>query len=208
MRWDYVSELRPPTDLLFVSHLICEYGEPQWNDINRENRRTRRKTCPSATLSTTNPIWTDPGANPILRGFVFQFVLYLDDCLVKLLPVVWQKFTDVSEVSIRASETLVNFYQTTRCNTPGQSSSYSPSREPKMSLLLCLIKVYELILGRWRAVSEVLRGEGARCTRRLRNTALKGVRVDRFSKIIPKYSYMNLEDYHLCPLHCYIPEIN
>jgi hypothetical protein len=87
---------------------------------------------------------------------------------------------------IRASETLVNFYQTTRCNTPGQSSSYSPSREHKMSLLLCLIKVYELILGRWRAVSEVLRGEGARCTRRLRNTTLKGVRVDRFSKIIPK----------------------
>jgi hypothetical protein len=27
---------------------------PRWNDIDRENRRTRRKTCPSATLSTTN----------------------------------------------------------------------------------------------------------------------------------------------------------
>jgi hypothetical protein len=26
-----------------------------------ENRRTRRKTCPSATLSTTNPTWIDPG---------------------------------------------------------------------------------------------------------------------------------------------------
>jgi hypothetical protein len=26
------------------------------------------KTCPSATLSTTNPIWTDPGWNPCLRG--------------------------------------------------------------------------------------------------------------------------------------------
>jgi hypothetical protein len=33
-----------------------------------ENRRTRRKTCPSATLSTTNPIWVEPGANPGLRG--------------------------------------------------------------------------------------------------------------------------------------------
>jgi hypothetical protein len=32
------------------------------------NRRTRRKTCPSATLSTTNPTWIDPGANPGLRG--------------------------------------------------------------------------------------------------------------------------------------------
>jgi hypothetical protein len=28
-----------------------------------ESRRTRRKTCLSATLSTTNPTWTDPGAN-------------------------------------------------------------------------------------------------------------------------------------------------
>jgi hypothetical protein len=33
-----------------------------------ENRRTGRKTCPSATLSTTIPTWIDPGANPGLRG--------------------------------------------------------------------------------------------------------------------------------------------
>jgi hypothetical protein len=32
------------------------------------NQRTRRKACPSATLSTTNPIWIDPDANPGLRG--------------------------------------------------------------------------------------------------------------------------------------------
>jgi hypothetical protein len=32
------------------------------------NRRTRGKTCPSATLSATNPTWTDPGSNPGLRG--------------------------------------------------------------------------------------------------------------------------------------------
>jgi hypothetical protein len=31
-------------------------------------RRTLRKTCPSATLSTTNLTWTDPGANPGLGG--------------------------------------------------------------------------------------------------------------------------------------------
>jgi hypothetical protein len=45
-----------------------EYGEPRWNDIDRGNRITRRKTCPSATLSTTNSAWTDPGTNPCLRG--------------------------------------------------------------------------------------------------------------------------------------------
>jgi hypothetical protein len=33
-----------------------------------ENRRTRRKACPSATLSTTNPTWIDLGANPGLCG--------------------------------------------------------------------------------------------------------------------------------------------
>jgi hypothetical protein len=31
------------------------------DDTDRGNRRTRRKTCPSATLSTTNPTWTDLG---------------------------------------------------------------------------------------------------------------------------------------------------
>jgi hypothetical protein len=35
MWWDYVSVLRPPTGLLFIPQIICEYGEPQWNDIDR-----------------------------------------------------------------------------------------------------------------------------------------------------------------------------
>jgi hypothetical protein len=29
--------------------------------LTRENQRTQRQTCPSTTLSTTNPAWTDPG---------------------------------------------------------------------------------------------------------------------------------------------------
>jgi hypothetical protein len=36
--------------------------------LTAENRRARRKTCPSATLSTTNPTRIDLGANPGLRG--------------------------------------------------------------------------------------------------------------------------------------------
>jgi hypothetical protein len=36
--------------------------------LTGENRRTRGKTCPIATLSATNPTWTDPGSNPNLRG--------------------------------------------------------------------------------------------------------------------------------------------
>jgi hypothetical protein len=36
--------------------------------LTGENRSSRRKTCPSATSSTTNPICTEPGSNPGLCG--------------------------------------------------------------------------------------------------------------------------------------------
>jgi hypothetical protein len=36
--------------------------------LTGKNRSTRGKTCPSATLSTTNPTWTDPELNPGIRG--------------------------------------------------------------------------------------------------------------------------------------------
>jgi hypothetical protein len=45
-----------------------EFGERRWNDMTGENRRTRRKSCPSTTLSTTNPTWIDPGVNRGLGG--------------------------------------------------------------------------------------------------------------------------------------------
>jgi hypothetical protein len=36
--------------------------------LTGESRSTRGKTCPSATLSTTNPTWPDQGSNPGLLG--------------------------------------------------------------------------------------------------------------------------------------------
>jgi hypothetical protein len=36
--------------------------------LTGENQSTRGNTCPSATLFTTNPTWTDPVSNPGLRG--------------------------------------------------------------------------------------------------------------------------------------------
>jgi hypothetical protein len=36
--------------------------------LTEQNQITRRKTCPSATLSTTNPTWPDMGSNPGVRG--------------------------------------------------------------------------------------------------------------------------------------------
>jgi hypothetical protein len=35
MGWDYVSELRPLTGLLFIPQVIYEHGELRWNDIDR-----------------------------------------------------------------------------------------------------------------------------------------------------------------------------
>jgi hypothetical protein len=39
-----------------------------WNDDWQGKPKFSEKTCPSATLSATNPTWPDPGANPGRRG--------------------------------------------------------------------------------------------------------------------------------------------
>jgi hypothetical protein len=49
-----------PDDMNFESDGVMIYWQGK-------NWTTRRKTCPSATLSTTNPTWIDPGANHGLR---------------------------------------------------------------------------------------------------------------------------------------------
>ena len=46
---------------------VFQLMEHQWNEIDRGKSTIRRKTCPSATLSTTNLTSTDPGSNPGLR---------------------------------------------------------------------------------------------------------------------------------------------
>jgi hypothetical protein len=50
-----------PYDEVKISSFLPSFTmEHQWNEIERGKPTTRRKTCPSATLSTTNPTWTDP----------------------------------------------------------------------------------------------------------------------------------------------------
>jgi hypothetical protein len=68
MGCDLVSELLPLADILFTPRMIYEFGERRWNDIDRGKPKTRRETCPSTTLFTTNPTWIDPGGNLGLRG--------------------------------------------------------------------------------------------------------------------------------------------
>jgi hypothetical protein len=50
---------------------FLQWMEHQWKEIDRGKPTTRRKTCPSATLSTTNLTWTWPGIEPrdsVVRG--------------------------------------------------------------------------------------------------------------------------------------------
>jgi hypothetical protein len=42
--------------------------EQWWNDIFAGETEVLGENLPSATLSTKNPTWSDPGANPGLRG--------------------------------------------------------------------------------------------------------------------------------------------
>jgi hypothetical protein len=39
-----------------------------WNEDWQGKPKYSEKTCPSPTLSTTNPTWPDPGSNPGRRG--------------------------------------------------------------------------------------------------------------------------------------------
>jgi hypothetical protein len=57
----YVSILRIP-QMIWVWRATVEW---YWQG---KIKKTQRKTCPTATLSTTNPTWINPGANPGLHG--------------------------------------------------------------------------------------------------------------------------------------------
>jgi hypothetical protein len=81
--------------------------------LTGEDRTTRGKTCPSATLSTTNPTWTDPGSNPGLRGgrpatirlkrgttitpsYEFTLLLNLRSLILSLTPFGWLRIRMLS----------------------------------------------------------------------------------------------------------------
>jgi hypothetical protein len=61
---DNVSELWPPTGLLFIPQIINGQGEPRWNDIDRVKWKNSEKNLSQCTLSTTNPMWTNWATDP------------------------------------------------------------------------------------------------------------------------------------------------
>jgi hypothetical protein len=64
-----VELLRQPlVGLSCWSRTIDQYGTVGRMRIDRGNRSTRKETCPSATSSSTNPVWPDLGSSSGRRG--------------------------------------------------------------------------------------------------------------------------------------------
>jgi hypothetical protein len=90
--------------------------------LTGENRRTRRKTCPSATLYTTNPIWIDPGGSPGLRSErPTTNCLSHGTALPKIFTASIIKTFALMTEAVRISETPVSFYGTAQHNIPDES---------------------------------------------------------------------------------------
>jgi hypothetical protein len=52
---------------LFIPQVTYEYGEQWWNYTDRGKLKTSEKNLSQCHLSTTNPTWSDLGANPSLH---------------------------------------------------------------------------------------------------------------------------------------------
>jgi hypothetical protein len=63
--WEWVHMIcRPLIDLLYQTRMVDDgCGAVYGMRIGSGNQSNQEKTCPSATLSTTNLIWPDPGLN-------------------------------------------------------------------------------------------------------------------------------------------------
>jgi hypothetical protein len=55
MRWDHISELRPPTGLLFISQMTYMSMERRWNDIDRGKRKNSEEN-----LSQSHYVYNKP----------------------------------------------------------------------------------------------------------------------------------------------------
>jgi hypothetical protein len=67
MVWDRVYELRPRTGLLFVPPDIWVWRIAA--ELYRQGKRKKtEKNLSQCHFVTINPTWTDPSANPVLRG--------------------------------------------------------------------------------------------------------------------------------------------
>jgi hypothetical protein len=90
--------------------------------LTGENRSTRRETCPSATLSTTNPTWTDLGSNPGLRcgtvDVLFNTVQFLQALQLSKMNISSQCLTTTKKQVYALHATALTVYHSTRRHIP------------------------------------------------------------------------------------------
>jgi hypothetical protein len=68
--WDWLHFVRRPLfGLLYQPRMMDDECRAVGGKVTGKGKpKYSEKTCPSATLSTTNPAWPDPGCNPGRRG--------------------------------------------------------------------------------------------------------------------------------------------
>jgi hypothetical protein len=160
------------TDLLYQPQMIGDgdCGEIGGMKIGRGNRSTRKKTCPNAPLSTTNPTCLDPGLNPGRSGgkpatnrlsYVAAFfkwytlkcvILSLVPCLSFLKPLFrkWIQYPSSGEQHERPFSTLTSksWFENRQEKTEIEHSS-----ETKWFYKLRLWTVFKILL--WSNVSHL-----------------------------------------------------
>jgi hypothetical protein len=67
MGHDYVSELRSPKGLMFITQIIYESGEIWWNDIDMKTKEPEENPAQCKFIYHKS-IWAGPEANPGLRS--------------------------------------------------------------------------------------------------------------------------------------------
>jgi hypothetical protein len=84
MGWQCVFELRSPCGLSFIPQMIIWVWSLGGMILTGEDQRTQRKACPSATLSTTNHMWTELDLHSV-RPATDHLSYGCDKCILCLL---------------------------------------------------------------------------------------------------------------------------
>jgi hypothetical protein len=74
--WDHVSELQLLTGLLFIPDVICEHGEPRWNDIDRKKLIHLPELSGNPTSRAINYQIRRNSANEVMK-LIFEVYLFI-----------------------------------------------------------------------------------------------------------------------------------